>query len=336
VSWIYPLTTMTFAYPWALLFPLCLLFIHIMRLKRAGGAALGSIESLRRIKPSLKQRLRKPLLLTLYSIMVLALSIAAARPQRINVKDQPRHARNIILALDVSRSMGTADFESSLGTLPRLVAVQRVVQEFVAARTDDRLGLVIFGSHAYLRAPLTLDHELIRQFVADLDLGMAGDGTAVGDGLGLSLKRLRDVPAQSRAVILLTDGVSNSGVMHPLKAAEVAAELGITVHTIGVGSVRTRSKIRQGLHDAQALAGAEYDEPTLKAIAEKTGGVFFNASSLEGLRQVYTQIDALERSEQEEPALTVAEEIFVPFAKIALISLLSITLLNATIFMRIR
>jgi Ca-activated chloride channel family protein len=124
--------------------------------------------------------------------------------------------------------------------------------------------------------------------------------------------------------------------MHPLKAAEVAAELGITVHTIGVGSVRTRSKIRQGLHDAQALAGAEYDEPTLKAIAEKTGGVFFNASSLEGLRQVYTQIDALERSEQEEPALTVAEEIFVPFAKIALISLLSITLLNATIFMRIR
>lgn len=327
---------MTFAYPWALLFPAFLLFIHLVQKKPQSGAGLGSVETIRSISPSFRQRIRKPLLLCIYALMVLSLSLAAARPQRLSVKDQTRSARNLILALDVSRSMGTADFESSLGILPRLVAVKRVVQEFIAAREDDRLGLVIFGSHAYLRAPLTIDHELIKQFVEDLDLGMAGDGTAVGDGLGLSLKRLRDTPAQSRAVILLTDGASNAGTMHPLKAAEVAAELGITVHTIGVGSARTHSRVKQGLHDAQALAGAEYDEPTLKAIAEKTGGVFFNASSLEGLRKVYAEIDALERSEQDEPSLTIAEELFLPFAKMALASLLIIILLNATIFMRVR
>ena len=333
------LNEFSFAQPWALLIPLLLLLpLLLPKLFRYNNSRpkIGAVALFKAIRPSFKQRTRKPILFVLYTLFVAAATIAAARPQIVRVDNKPQDARNLILALDVSRSMGTVDVASSAGTLPRINAVQLVVQEFIQARSSDRIGLVVFGSRAYVRAPLTFDHQLVRQFVDDLELGMAGDGTAVGDGLGISLKRLRDMPASSKAVILLTDGVSNSGNMQPLKAAEVAHSLGVKVHTIGVGSVKTLDNLKRSTNNPQSLAGAEYDEATMRAMAEKTGGVFFNASSVDGLRAVYAEIDRLESSRADEPQLVTREELFAPFASLALLALFITLLLKTTIFQKLR
>lgn len=331
----FPLTTLTFAYPWVLLAPLLLAFAWWMRIRTQRAAPLPSTLVYGEIEPSLRQRLRTPCLGALSTIFIACLSIAAARPQRITSETNPLEARNLMLTIDVSRSMGTEDFASSVGSTSRLRAVKQVVKDFISKRQGDRIGLVVFGSKAFLQAPLTADLDVLLQLVDDLELGMAGDGTAMGDGLGLSLKRLRDLPGSTKAVILLTDGVSNAGQINPRKAAEVAKDLGIKVHTIGVGSSQTVLRLRQGVYTQQNLQGAEYDEATLRAIADSTGGVFFNASSVEGLTNVYREIDTLEKSEAPDSTRRLVEELFPHYAEAALTAYLLLLLLGRTIFLKL-
>ncbi len=317
---------MTFAWPAAFVLPL--LFLPMLRRRSTTGPYVPSIEEVA-CAPSLRQRLRAPVLWSLWLLTIAALTVAAARPQRIAVLTAPAEARNIMLTLDISGSMRTQDFRSGVREISRLEAVKEVVSQFIDQRADDRLGLVVFGATGFLQAPLTRDRSLLQDLVRRLQPGLAGDGTAIGDGLGLATKRIADLPAKSKAIVLLTDGVNNSGRVNPLKAAKVAGELGIKVHTIGIGisSNQAADPFHQSMPD--------FDEPTLQEIAQSTGGVYFHAQDLSELQRVYDEIDQLETSKSEDPEQLHVEELFPFFSLAALVFLLSFALLAETALRRI-
>ncbi|MBN8548035.1 MAG: VWA domain-containing protein [Deltaproteobacteria bacterium] len=335
MSLLYPLLTLSFAYPWAFLFPVMLSYFLMVRRRPAQAVLTPSASLLEGATPSLRLRLRTPILGILSFLFVIFLSIAAARPQKLTMLNSPYEARNIMLSIDISRSMSTDDFASKRGNISRMQGVKTVVSQFVTERGEDRIGLVVFGSSAFLQSPLTLDHKLLSEIVDHLEVGLAGDGTAIGDGLGLSLKRIQDLPGESKAVILLTDGVSNSGHVNPIKAAKVAKDLGVKVHTIGIGSADTIGSLQGGFFSGQLRAQAEFDEATLKEIANITGGVYFNAGSIDGLTKVYDQIDRLDRTDAEEPQRQVVEEYFVEYAAAAFVCYLLYLLLARSVFLKV-
>ncbi|MCB0335996.1 MAG: VWA domain-containing protein, partial [Bdellovibrionales bacterium] len=233
---------MSFAYPWALLFPLIIYVPKLfLRPRKTSTIRFPDKQSLlpNRIE-SWRATLRAPILHSLCLAMLCFLAIAAARPQRVTPLPLPDTARNIMLALDVSGSMKTRDFIVGGQTANRLEAVKYVVSQFVERRKGDRIGLVIFGTESYLECPLTLDHDLVVRLIQNLSVGIAGEGTAIGDGLALGLKRISDVLEKqqdtrtsnrqnSSALILLTDGVNTSGSIDPIQAADVAKDLGVKI-----------------------------------------------------------------------------------------------------------
>ncbi len=270
-------------------------------------------------------------------ITIIALSVAAARPQRISVVEQEESRRNIILVVDASNSMSARDFPTTLGTTSRMEGVKTVVAEYVRARSHDRVGLVVFGETAYLQSPLTSDTSLVEELVKSLQPRMAGDGTAIGDGLGLGLKRLRDVKDGTKAIILMTDGVNTAGQVSPIKAAHVAKDLGIQVHTIGIGTGSTplMNQPLGGMLQIPVGPMADFDEQTLKTIADLTGGSYFNASSLEAFKEVYRKIEQLTETEEEQPDRTIVEEFFAPCVLVAAISFAIALVLSATYFFKV-
>lgn len=234
-----------------------------------------------------------------YAALVLMI-VALARPQwgteRTEVKTE---GINIALALDLSESMAALDFKKEGRVVNRLEAVKGVVQDFVAGRNGDRIGMVVFGTHAYTQLPLTRDYNTIVSMLDRLKIGAAGERTAIGDAIGISLKRLADIKSKSNIIILLTDGQSNAGELSPEAAREIAKQKGVKVYTIGVG---TRGKAPFLVNDP--LFGERYiyqrvniDEDTLKAIADETGGLYFRAENLEGLQEICDTIDKLEKTE---------------------------------------
>lgn len=333
---LYAITTLSFAYPLVLFAPMVYLFIRMVRPSGSEAAAFPKIDALRAISPTLRLRLRRPTLGFLAGLFIVSLALGAARPQKITIVEAPHESRNLMLALDISRSMGTRDFLSGYKKLSRLSAVKQVLAQFITARKHDRLGIVVFGNTAYLQSPLTLDHELLNQLIRQLEVGIAGNGTAIGDGLGLSLKRLQEIAGETKAVILLTDGVSNAGQVNPIKAAKVAKDLGIKVHTIGIGSKDpVKVRVQTGSFSHAIVNRIEFDEKTLKEIASITGGVYFNAEDLKELETVYQEIDRLERSKRDEPAREVVQELFMPYAILALVSYLLYLLLSNSVFMKV-
>jgi Ca-activated chloride channel family protein len=212
-----------------------------------------------------------------------------------------------------------------------------VVAEYVRNRTQDRVGLVVFGNTAYLQSPLTNDTALVEELVNNIRPGMAGDGTAIGDGLGLALKRLKEIEGSTKAIILMTDGVNNAGQVSPLKAAQVAHDLGIQIHTIGIGAgaAPLGDQLFGGLVGIPGGPLAEFDEATLKEIARLTNGVYFNARSLEGFKDVYKEIEKLTQSEEKEPARTAVDELYLPFAVSGLVCYLLLLLLASTAFLKV-
>lgn len=232
-----------------------------------------------------------------------ALVVALARPQTVGeplVPDQP--GRNLMLVVDMSRSMLEEDMAWQGQRITRYQAVQAVVGDFVAERRGDALGLVVFGDFADIQSPLTPDTEAVRELLFDLIPGMAGNGTAIGDGLGLAVKRLRDVDAPDKVIILLSDGENNAGRLTPTEAAKAAAESNIRVHTIGFGG-----DPRLGLF---GLVGDDVDGQALQRLADQTGGRYFRARSTEELKAVYERIEALEPSAQEGPEQRLVREWF--------------------------
>ncbi|HEV8695371.1 MAG TPA: VWA domain-containing protein [Lysobacter sp.] len=221
------------------------------------------------------------------------LCIAAARPQQLGEAVQPPQVgRDLMLALDLSGSMSEPDMELGARPVDRLTAAKAVLADFLDRRAGDRVGLLVFGRRAYVVAPLTLDRESVREQLADSVVGLAGQETAIGDAVGLAVKRLRSQPAEQRVLILLTDGVNTAGTLDPRKAAELARNENVRVHTIAFGGEGSLSLF--GFKLPLPGAGDEIDETTLREIAMQTGGKFFRARDTSELAGIYAEIDRIE------------------------------------------
>ncbi len=227
------------------------------------------------------------------SLAILLAIAALSRPQIGSLPiDRSNDGIDIMLAIDTSGSMRARDFEVSGQRPDRLEVIKTVISEFISARPDDRIGMVVFGSGAYTQAPLTLDHEMLAEFLSRIEIGVVGDGTAIGDGLGAAVKRLKATPGKGRVVVLLTDGANNSGRIDPMAAANAAKAFGIRVHTIGVGSEGVVPIVQNGrVFHIQA----DIDEKTLRGISDATGGKYYRATDAGALQNVYKDIDQLEK-----------------------------------------
>jgi Ca-activated chloride channel family protein len=218
---------------------------------------------------------------------------AAAGPQWLGAPlNQVREGRDMMLAVDLSGSMQTPDMNASGYQLSRLDVVKEIASEFIRQREGDRLGLILFGTRAYLQTPLTFDRTTVLAMLDDATIGLAGPETAIGDAIGLAVKRLQTDTGAKRVLILLTDGINNSGVLTPLQGAQLATKAGIRIYTIGVGA---DTLLVSGLFGTQTMqAASELDEQELKDIAQMTGGLFFRAKDRESLQQAYQMLDQLE------------------------------------------
>jgi Ca-activated chloride channel family protein len=240
------------------------------------------------------QRWLLGLLLAIWVCLVAAMM----RPQWIGEPvDAPATGRDLLLAVDLSGSMEIADFELRGRAVDRLTATKSVGIDFIDRRVGDRLGLILFGRQAYLQAPLTFDRHTVRQLLEEAVIGLAGKETAIGDAIGLAVKRLRETDGQ-RVLILLTDGANTAGEITPLRAAELAAKEGLKIYTIGIGA--REQQIRTLLGTRRFNPAADLDERTLTAIATATGGRYFRAHDTEELEQIYQLLDKLEPVELDE------------------------------------
>ncbi|MGH8027357.1 MAG: vWA domain-containing protein [Pseudoxanthomonas sp.] len=227
------------------------------------------------------------------------LCAAAARPQQLGeAVAPPQSGRDLMLAVDLSGSMSEPDMELGGNVVDRLTAAKAVLADFLDRRVGDRVGLLVFGQRAYALTPLTLDRDSVRDQLSDSVAGLAGRETAIGDAIGLAVKRLRDQPEGQRVLILLTDGVNTAGVLDPLKAAELAKAEGVRIHTIAFGGSGGGLSIF-GLTLPMPGGEDEIDEKTLKKIAQETGGQSFRARDTEQLAGIYAELDRIEPVKQE-------------------------------------
>ena len=261
-----------------------------------------------------------PRLLVAISIWLLLVA-SAARPQSIDDPVQlPVLGRNLMLAVDLSGSMEADDMVIGDRQLTRLSAVKVVAGEFIDRRVGDRLGLILFGDRAYLQAPLTLDRKTVKKLLHESVIGLAGKKTAIGDAVGLAVKRLRNEPEGNRVLILLTDGSNTAGSIDPLKAADLAAQEKIKIYTIGVGA---DSRMVRDIFGSRRMASADIDEETLLAISEKTGGQYFRARDIESLMQIYSLLDEAEAIVEDSEVYRPVNELYYwPLAVALLLSLL--------------
>ncbi len=284
----------SFVWPWLLLLlPLPLLARRLLPPQRSAQAAIWLP-----LPPTLLNQLQTPdanghrSRLWLLWLVWLLLILSAARPVWLGEPvPQQRQGKDLMLAIDLSQSMTIRDMVGGNRYVDRITAVKAVVSEFIERRAGDRLGLVLFADNAYLQAPLTYDLATVNQMLHESVVGLVGERTAIGEAIGLALKRLQQSETD-KVLILLTDGQNTAGAVMPLDAATLAAEHDLRIYTIGVGSQRSR----------------DLDEHTLKAIAAKTGGSYFRAADAQQLAGIYAQIDQLESHTQELPMLRPRRE----------------------------
>ena len=297
-----------------LVLPFAILIWQILKHKTSASTILFSGTEAINTKPTIKQRLRHLPFICKISAATL-LIIAMARPQSsTNWEESTTEGIEIILAMDISGSMLAQDLKPD-----RLEASKNVAIDFISQRKNDRVGLVIFAGESFTQCPLTTDHNVLINLFKDVKSGMVDDGTAIGMGLATAINRLKDSESISKVIILLTDGVNNSGTIPPLTAAEIAQKFGIRVYTIGVGT--------EGFapYPFQTPFGIQYqevevkiDEKTLQDIATLTDGKYFRATNNNSLREIYKDIDALEKSKIEITEFHKRSEEFLPFALWAL------------------
>lgn len=281
------------AHPWVLLLillPIAIYFLPRASLKLSAALYIPFYQSLQAfMEKEPLHRIKKPGLFFIIWVLAVA-ALAGPRwvgdPLTVN-----REGRNILLVLDLSGSMELQDMIWQGQAVSRLAVVKYTAREFVESRTGDRMGLILFGSNAYLQTPLTFDRHNLLTRIDEASVGLAGKTTSIGDALGLAVKKLQPVPEQSRVIILLTDGINNSGILDPLKAATLAKNEGIKVYTIGLGS------------DLPLNTHTDLDEKTLQTIADMTGGRYFRAMDPASLAAIYQVINQLEVVNGEEKTL---------------------------------
>ena len=256
---------------------------------------------------SVTQNKRWPLLLA--SIAWILLVIASTRPQWLGEPiEQAVSGRDLMLAVDLSGSMEVQDFFINKQAVDRLTAIKYVANDFINRRVGDRLGLILFGSQAYLQTPLTFDRKTVMTLLDESAIGLAGDNTAIGDAIGLAIKRLNNQPTDSRVLILLTDGANTAGEVSPLKAAELAAANKLKIYTIGVGA--DEMIVRSFFGNGKVNPSQDLDEGTLVKIAESTGGRYFRARSADELNNIYMLLDQLEPVEKDKQFFRPSTDLF--------------------------
>lgn len=239
----------------------------------------------------------------------LLLVTAAARPIWLGDPiDLPVSGRDLMLAVDLSGSMQTRDFVIGDQRVSRLDAIKEIAGDFIDRRVGDRIGLILFGTQAYLQTPLTFDRKTVHNMLEEAAIGLAGEQTAIGDAIGLAVKRLRELPQGNKVLILLTDGVSNTGELTPLKAAQLAAKAGVTIYTIGIGASEMQVPSLFGMQSVNP--SSDLDEDTLRAIARTTGGRYFRARDTEQLNQIYSILDKLQPVDQEKQTFRPRKTLF--------------------------
>ena len=297
---------------WLLALPLTLLPIvawfrpHTLRFPGVGGGRI-SLLGAATVLPALAE-----------ALAIGCTIVALARPQQVETETvRDSDGLDILLAIDTSGSMRSPDMGRGLQSLSRLDAAKAVMQRFVEARPDDRLGLLVFGEEAFVQVPPTLDSAALIDFIGSLELGMAGaNATAVGDAIAVGVKRLKDLNAPSKIIILVTDGKSNSGRVQPMDAAAAAKALGVKIYTIGVGS-------------------SQIDEATLAAVARTTGGSYYAAANLNQLAEVYKEIDSNEKTTAQVREYVHRDELYLDWAFPALLFFVAAFALSRTALRRL-
>ncbi len=323
--------------PWLLLFFLMLPFIAIRGKGKQQAtisySSTGTLQAIHSARVELLSAL--PLVLRLLAISLLVL--AFARPQEGHKSTEILSIGvDIMLALDTSGSMQALDFIKDEKRDTRLAMVKDVVSQFIENRPNDRMGMVVFGSEAYTQCPLTLDQGILQSFLSKLDIGMAGDSTAIGSAIGIAVKRLKDLESDSKVIILLTDGRNNAGNLPPLQAAQTAKAFGIKIHTIAVGTHGKAPFLVNSIFGQRYVyQQVDIDEDTLKKISDSTGGQYFRATDLESLKAIYKQIDQMEKSEVKVIDHSEYTELFPYFLIPGILLLLMEIALSNTVLRRI-
>lgn len=305
-----------FASPWVFLFlPIPLLVYYFVKpiQQESTAVVVPFYQSLHRDIEHKASLLITKKALSLASLLLiwLLVVIAAARPEWSSEPIASSvSGRDLLVAVDISDSMDQNDMIINGRAVTRLEAVKKVVTEFIKNRQGDRIGLVLFGTNAYLQTPLTFDTTTVAKFLDEAQLGFAGPKTAIGDAIGLSVKRLKELKSNNdRVLILLTDGANTAGEVEPLKAATLAEKTGVKIYTIGIGA--DEMIVRSFLGKRRINPSIQLDEKTLVNIAETTGGQYFRARETEQLQSIYQELDKLEPVDQDKDWLRPTRSLFM-------------------------
>jgi Ca-activated chloride channel family protein len=316
------LNDITFAYPiflYLLLLIPALIFWYFKKNKKISpDISFSSLEIFSGIKPTLKERLRiLPFVLRIIALSLLI--IALARPQSFSTgEDVYTEGIDVAMLLDISGSMLAEDLKPN-----RLDAAKIVIDEFVAGRTTDKIGLVVFAKESFTQCPLTIDYFVLRNLLKEIESGMIEDGTAIGTAIANGVNRLKESKAKSKVLVLLTDGVSNSGEIDPITAAQIAQKFGIRIYTVGVGTQGTAPyPFQTAFGKRYQNVPVEIDEETLKQVAQITDGRYFRATDEKKLAEIYTEIDRLEKTRVEIKSYRQAKELFYRWTGVGLLFLL--------------
>jgi len=331
---------MTFGHPYLLLLLLLLPIVAWLKGKRGRPPAFvySSVQLVRGILNV--TRAKSGGFLAALRWLTLALCIIALSQPRLTKSETKVSASgiDIAVAIDLSGSMQSEDFEVGGNRLNRLAMAKEVLKKFIEKRPSDRIGIVVFATDAYIAAPLTLDHEYLLKNLERLQIGAIEENrTAIGSGLSTAINRLRELKSKSKIVILMTDGQNNSGKVDPLTVAEAAQALGVKVYTIGVGM---QGQAPMPVHDIfgrkqYQMVPVDIDEPTLQKIADKTGGRYYRADNAKKFQEIYTEIDKLEKTEAEVKKFSQHRELFAWLISPGLGLLLLETLLRHTVWRRL-
>ena len=330
------------AWPWALVaLPLPLIFRYLLPEAKGlseAGLRVPNIDSFATLKDrsGTEQLLNWRFWIAALAWMLLVL--AAARPERIGEElDVPVAGRNLMLAVDLSGSMDQKDFELVGRRVDRLTATKAVASDFIERREGDRIGLILFGERAYLQVPLTLDRETVNILLMEAFIGLAGEKTAIGDAITLAVRRIHEQKKDEgeQVLVLLTDGANTAGEVQPLKAAQLAQQVGLRIYTIGIGAEQLEvSSLIGGRR--RINPSADLDESTLTQIAQLTGGRYFRATDTASLQDIYKLVDELEPVEEPESGFRpVKSYYFYPLGlAVLLVTLMSLVSLLKRVAMR--
>ena len=331
--------SLTFAYPWVLTLLLAIPLLAWLKGKRGRQSAfLYSSIQLVRGMANLNRSSVGSMLLRLRWLSLVLLIIAVAQP-RLPEGEAKINASgiDIVICLDLSTSMAAEDFELHGNPVNRLEIAKDVIHKFVEKRTSDRIGLVAFAGKAYIAAPITLDHDVLLQNLDRLELGTIEDGTAIGSGISAAVNRVRELKSKSRIVILMTDGQNNAGKVPPLAAAEAAEALKVKIYTIGVGTRGTAyvPYVNAFGQRARTTQKVDIDEDTLTKVAARTGAKYYRADNTAALRNIYDEIDQLERTDAAVKKFQQYRELFPWFVLGGLMIFLLEIILGNTVWRRL-